>query len=314
MRDHPFNRAQLKAMEVAKLMKTKHLSLLLSLSLVMNAYVILKIGGLNRELAQQGNQLQSQLQRLDTELGSLTFNIEQQLSAQASLLASHEFNFGEMNPETFEVPVHVTVLPKHFEEGTIAKLIINGKAVPMVPESDYSLKGTLQVSVFDELHTSLVFEQGGRREIEELMVYGPLRYDYLPNFGAHFNGGFSHSEGSDEWRVKGEVMISLEPERYKEEVKSVKLLELKDGIPINTHEMALTGYDIFFPIDQQVTLERGQTFELMVVMEDNLGLTYEYYVDGFFLDSDNNFQGDQNFFERLTIVDPDGRVVFTSEK
>ncbi|SCZ79791.1 hypothetical protein [Acidaminobacter hydrogenoformans] len=295
-------------------MKTKHLSLLLILSLVLNAYVILKIGGLNREVAQQGNQLQSQLHSLDSELGSLTYNIEQKLNAQASLLVSHEFDFGELNPEAFTVPVHVTVLPKRFEEGTAVKLVLNGQEVPMVPETDYALTGTLSVSVFEELHTAIVFEQGGRREIEELMVYGPLRYDYLPNFGAHFNGGFSHSEGSNTWRVNGEVMISLEPDRYKGEIKSVKLLELKDGVPVNTHETELTGYDIFVPIDQEVTLDSGQTYELMAVMEDNLGLTYEYYVDGFFLDSDNSFNGDQNLFERLTISDPDGRVVFTSEK
>lgn len=295
-------------------MKTKHLSLLLILSLVLNAYVILKIGGLNRELAQQGNQLQSQLHSLDSELGSLTYNIEQKLSAQASLLVSHELDFGEMNPETFKVPVEVTVLPKRFEEGTIAKLIINDQEVLMVPEPDYSLKGTLEASVFDELDTAIVFEQGGHREIEELMVYGPLRYDYLPNFGAHFNGGFSHSAGSNKWRVNGEVRISLEPDRYKGTVKSVKLLELKDGIPVNTHETELTGYDIFVPIDQEVTLESGQTYELMVVMEDNLGLTYKYYVDGFFLDSDNSFNGDQNLFDRLTILGSNGSVVFTSEK
>lgn len=294
-------------------MKTKHLTLLLILSLILNAYAILRIGSLNRDLFQQGNQLQSQLQGMDSQINGISYTIEQKLNEQASLLSSHTLDFGDMDPETFKVPVQVTVMPKRLEQGTIAKLIINGQEAIMTPGSSYALVGTVEVSVFEELHPTIVFENGDVKELENLMAYGPLRYDYLPNMGANYNGQISNPPNTNKWRFQGEVHIALDPNKYKTDVKSVKLLELLDGVPVKSHETAL-NMDIIIPLNEEITIEKGQSYELMAVMEDANGLIYNHYVEGFYLDPSSGFNGDYGQGERITILDSNGKVLFTSEK
>jgi len=294
-------------------MKTKHISLLLILSLLLNAYAILKIGSLNRDLFQLGNQMQSQLQGMDSQINGIPYTIEQQLNEQASLLSSHELDFGDMDPDTFKVPVRVTVTPKRIQDGTIAKLIINGQEAIMTPGSSYALIGTVEVSVFEELHPSIVFEHGDETELENLTIYGPLRYDYLPNMGASYNGQISNSPNTNKWRLQGDVHIALDPNKYKTDVKSVKLVELLDGVPVKSHETAL-NMDIMVPLNEEITIEKGQSYELMAVMEDVNGLIYNHYVNGFYLDPSNGFNGDYGQGERITILDSNGTVLFTSEK
>lgn len=294
-------------------MKTKHLSLMLILSLLLNAYAILKIGRLNRDLFQQGNQLQSQLQSMDSRINGIPHTIEQQLNEQASLLSSHELNFGDMDPDTFKVPVRVTVTPKRIQDGTIAKLIFNGQEAIMTPGSSYALIGTVEVSVFEELHPTIVFEHGDETELENLTAYGPLRYDYLPNMGASYNGQISNTPNTNKWRLQGQVHIALDPNKYKTDVKSVKLVELLDDVPIKIHEADL-AIDMVIPLNEEMTIEKGQSYELMAVMEDVNGLIYNHYVDGFYLDPSNSFNGDYGQGERITILDSNGTVLFTSEK
>lgn len=294
-------------------MKTKHLSLLLILSLILNAYSVLKISGLERNLIQQGYQLQSQLQNMDSQISGISHNIEQKLNEQASLLSSHQLDFGDMDPKSFKVPVRVTVMPKRFKEDLVAKLIINGQETLMTPGSNYALEGTVDVSVFEELRPVIIFEHGSERELEHLQVYGPLRYDYLPNMGANFNGQIQNDPNTSNWRIQGEVFIALDPNKYKTDVKSVKLVELLNDVPVKSHETVL-GMDIVIPLKAEITLEKNQTYELMAVMEDSNGLTYNYLVDGFYLDPSGNFNGDYNRYDRITIVDSDGDIIFSSEK
>jgi len=294
-------------------MKTKHISLLLILSLLLNAYAILKISSLNRDLFQLGNQMQSQLQGMDSQINNIPYTIEQQLNEQASLLSSHELDFGDMDPKTFKVPVRVTVTPKRIQSGTIAKLIINGQEAIMTPGPSYALVGTVEVSVFEELHPTIVFEHGDEKELENLTAYGPLRYDYLPNMGASYNGQISNSPNTNKWRLQGEVHLALDPNKYQTDVKSVKLVELLDDVPVKIHEANL-AIDIVIPLNEEMTIEKGQTYELMAVMEDVNGLIYNHYVEGFYLDPANGFNGDNGQGERITILDSNGTVLFTSEK
>jgi len=294
-------------------MKTKHITLLLILSLILNAYTILRMGSLNQSLTQQSNQLQSQLLGMDSQINGISYTIEQKLNEQASLLSSHKLDFGDMDPVTFKVPVQVTVMPKRLEQGTMVKLVINGQTAQMTHEPDYALKGTLEVSVFEELHTSIIFEKETSREVETLITYGPLRYDYLPNMGASYNGHISNSPNTNKWRFQGEVHIALDPNKYKTDVKSVKLVELLDGVPVKSHETDL-AIDIMIPLNEEIAIEKGQTYALMAVMEDVNGLIYNYYVNGFFLDTSIGFNGDYGQGERITILDSSGEVLFTSEK
>jgi hypothetical protein len=294
-------------------MKTKHLTLLLILSLILNAYAILRIGSLSRDLSQQSNQLQFQLQGMDSQINGISYTIEQKLNEQASLLTSHTLDFGDMDPETLKVPVRVTVTPKRIQDGTMAKLIINGQEAIMTSGSSYALEGTVEVSVFEELHPTIVFENGDVKELETLMTYGPLRYDYLPNMGASYNGQISNTPNTNKWRLQGEVHIALDPNKYQTDVKSVRLVELLDGVPVKSHETAL-NMDIMIPLNEEITIEKGQTYALMAVMEDVNGLIYNHYVDGFFLDTSNGFNGDYGQGERITILDSSGEVLFTSEK
>lgn len=294
-------------------MKTKHLTVLLILSLILNAYTILRVGSLNQSLSQQSNQLQSQLQGMDSQINGISNTIEQKLNEQASLLSSHKLDFGDMDPETFKVPVQVTVMPKRLEQGTMAKLIINGLEAIMTPGSGYALEGTVEVSVFEELHPTIVFENGDLKEFENLMAYGPLRYDYLPNMGAYYNGQISNPPNTNKWRLQGEVHIALDPNKYQTDVKSVKLVELLDGVPVKSHETAL-NMDIIIPLNEEIAIEKGQTYTLMAVMEDVNGLIYNSYVEGFYLDPSSGFNGDYGQGERITILDSNGKVLFTSEK
>lgn len=294
-------------------MKTKHLTLLLILSLILNAYTVLRMGSLSQSLNQQSNQLQSQLQGMDSQINGISSTIEQKLNEQASLLSSHTLDFGDMDLETFKVPVQVTVMPKRFEQGAIAKLTINGQEAQMTLEPDYTLKGTLEVSVFEEIHTSIIFENETSRELENLITYGPLRYDYLPNMGANYNGQISNPPNTNKWRFQGEVHIALDPNKYQTDVKSVKLVELLDGVPVKSHETAL-NMDIIIPLNEEITIEKGQSYELMAVMEDVNGLIYNHYVEGFYLDPSSGFNGDYGQGERITILDSNGKVLFTSEK
>lgn len=294
-------------------MKTKHLTLLLILSLILNAYAILKIGSLSRDLSQQSNQLQSQLQGMDSQINGISYTIEQKLNEQASLLSFYKLDFGDMDPETLKVPVRVTVTPKRIQDGTMAKLIINGQEAIMTPGSSYALEGTVEVSVFEELHPTIVFENGDVKELENLITYSPLRYDYLPNMGANYNGQISNPPNTNKWRFQGEVHIALDPNKYKTDVKSVKLVELLDGVPVKSHETAL-NMDIMIPLNEEITIEKGQSYELMAVMEDVNGLVYNHYVEGFYLDPSIGFIGDYGQGERITILDSNGKVLFTSEK
>lgn len=294
-------------------MKTKPMLLLLILSITLNAYAIIRIAGLNRDMTQLGSVIQSQLYNMDSELNSLTYNFEQKLEEQASLLESYEIKFGVMDSKTLKVPAHVTVTPKRLETGTVAKLIINGQETEMAPGADYTLEGTVAVSIFEVLRPAIVFEHEGTREIQKLMIYQPIRFDYLPNMGASFNGQINKTSGANQWRIRGDVYIALDPNKYKTEIESVKLLAQLDGVTVKTYETELST-DITIPINEEVTLEADQTYTLLAVMKDIYGLTHSYYVDGFLLNPSGEFGEAHGGYGRLVIVDSDGKEIFSEEK
>jgi hypothetical protein len=288
----------------------KMMSYLLILSLMLNAFGTLRITGLQRDLNHQQNLISNIQNQVNTQINSIYANVDEKLKAQASLLEMNQVTFGEMDEATLMVPATVAVTPKRYVVGMEATLIINGQETFMKLDTQYGFSGSQEVSVFEDLAIVVAFEHDGVREVEALPKYSPLKYDYIPNIYGHYNGSWNYT--GNQYELNGNVIVNLNPGRYSQDLVSLTVLELVDGKTIQEHPAELTSPDLWIPLKHKFALEKNQTYQIVVLAEDHLGLVHRYIVHEVKINAEGMFL-DMGFEDRLEIRKKDGSLVYKSE-
>ncbi|MDO9593195.1 MAG: hypothetical protein Q7I98_08455 [Erysipelotrichaceae bacterium] len=290
-------------------MNNKILSVLLLLSLLLNGYSVLKIGRLADDLNQQQMLVNDIQNNVNGQIYAINSGVDKKLKEQASLLESQNVSFGKMDAKTLKVPVEVSVLPKRYVDGMRVRLLINNQELEMQKGTEFTFTGSLDVSVFEELAVMVALENGGVREVEKMPMVSPLIYNYLPNISANFSGSTSYNSG--QYELKGNVSIYLDPERYKEDLVKVGLLEIVDGKVIKEYPTELSP-NIIIPMSHQVALEKYQLYQIVAVAEDRHGLIHRHVVYGVTIDTEGLFQGivEEGQFE---IRNQGGQVLYRTE-
>jgi hypothetical protein len=93
---------------------------------------------------------------------------------------------------------------------------------------------------------------------------------------------------------------------------SLTVLELVDGKTIQEHPAELTSPDLWIPLKHKFALEKNQTYQIVVLAEDHLGLVHRYIVHEVKINAEGMFL-DMGFEDRLEIRKKDGSLVYKSE-
>jgi|GEM_PF-2831808 len=150
--------------------------------------------------------LSSQMNNVNAQVKSMTYDIQTMLDKQDSLIAGYTISYSKPNAQTLKCDVSVTVTPKTYSEDTTADLYIGKNKVPMT-RSGNAYSALLSVSLADTSEASITFHQGGTSQSEilpELIdIGGRLRGSLLAELWVDyagpdsFDGGLYYSFRSD---------------------------------------------------------------------------------------------------------------------
>ena len=305
---------------------------------------LFQISELKRQLRNTEDNMVNQLLRLDNSIGNIYSNIDSMLNEQAKLIASSNWDFGDIDIDAKLVSLRCTVSPKEYRpDTTLAVLICNNTEYPMtLKNGEYVVD--LSIPLIRESHVSHVqLIDDGTVRTEELDWYLSPRDSFLPEVNAHFQGGGTGSPKDGIFKLKqsGDIAVNVYHKDNSSYIQSITMYEYMDGkeiakreIPLNTvptptktgmptPEPATRVYpdgeapsDFFYYIDNEYSIPYGSMLEVYVEVVDNNGLRYRVLVIYYNIDANGNPVEDADMWRGMTcdIYDKNGNVLWEEGK
>lgn len=279
----------------------KNYSLWISaLACLLSLVCVFQVNGLKTKVDSVGNDLSLKISNLQSSVGNITYTVSDSLKAQASILSSYDYEYGEPDYEKNEVPLSVFVAPKEYTKGqTRAYIIIDGEKTEMELENS-RYTANLDVSLFDDLHvTEVVFEAGDTVRTESLDLYISPPSDFLWNVYADwsYSGTSSVKNGCFVANYSGDINVNINyPYSVSEGRAQVYLLEVLDGKEQKRTEIGKNVlYDCNYSFDEELKVPFGSLLELYTVTSASDGFQYVNKIAEFDVDSKGNLKYDNDY-------------------
>lgn len=112
-------------------MKQKFPILLQLASFLLLAWCLLRIGSLQEQIETLQSNQSSQFSNLQGQISGISGQVERSLEEGASLLASFETEYGQLDVSSGQVTLTCSLVPKVMTPDTAAQLICNGQPCQM---------------------------------------------------------------------------------------------------------------------------------------------------------------------------------------
>ncbi|HCU07979.1 MAG TPA: hypothetical protein DF480_03250 [Clostridiales bacterium] len=245
-----------------------------------------KISGLERRLEQTTSSLWSLQDSVNTQINSIYMNVDEMLEKQASAIEQLQTTLGAPDAASLTVPVTYTILPKEVSSKTAVSLDFGDRLLPM-ERNGTSFSLTVEAKIFDtELDPTIVITEGDVTKTEKndaLSLYR-IRDEIFPYMHIRFMG--SYGGNSQGFHITGTlsadkkpVSTSLDAVTYEEALFVIKVDDtVLSEKPIDIGR--LDGHEV----DEEISLQDGETCTMIVVITDSLELEHHYtiasYVQG----------------------------------
>lgn len=278
------------------------------------------INDLKTELENSRSNFSSQIQHLKNQINSIYSNVNEMLEEKASLLASFDYSYGDLDEKNMKVPVSVKITPKTVGENTALTLDLGDKKIPMVKGEDTEFTADFLSDLFlssQEGNVKLIITNGKTSETEELDWYiSSLHSSYLPylvSYLAFDKISFTVENGLN---VTGDI-ISASVDEDMEKVKSTKLIYKLNGQVIGEEEITLMSENkTFDTIDINKAIpeaKEGDVFELIQESEDQYGFIHRCTIKKLTCslpDEDGMIETEEIGKDSEIILDKEGNILY----
>lgn len=292
-------------------MKARLPVLLAALSCVLTLVCLVEIASLKSQLAQVENAVVSNVSHVTSQVGSISAQVDEALTRQASILASSDWSFGQANLETYTAPLTFTAVPKEQTPGvTTAALVCGGQTYPMTAGEDGSFSVTLDLPLFEEMTLQrVIFSENGQQRAEALEIADTPFYSCLtiPSTSSMLDCQLE----KETMQIEGSLIFDG---LSRENGKSLTLVAEVNGeetarvpVPLNFDSYYLTEV----PVQAEVSVPAESTLTLYAEVEDANGLRYRSFLDE--IDTTGNDAGNALCTPALSIYDSRGSLLWSEE-
>lgn len=292
-------------------MKARLPVLLAALSCVLTLVCLVEIASLKSQLAQVENAVVSNVSHVTSQVGSLSAQMDEAMTRQASILASSDWSFGQANLETYTAPLTFTAVPKEQTPGvTTAALVCGGQTYPMTAGEDGSFSVTLDLPLFEEMTLQrVIFSENGQQRAEALEIADTPFYSCLtiPSTSSMLDCQLE----KETMQIEGSLIFDG---LSRENGKSLTLVAEVNGeetarvpVPLNFDSYYLTEV----PVQAEVSVPAESTLTLYAEVEDANGLRYRSFLDE--IDTTGNDAGNALCTPALSIYNSRGSLLWSEE-
>ena len=293
-------------------MKARLPVLLAALSCVLTLVCLAEIASLKSQLAQVENAVVSNVSHVTSQVGSISAQVDEALTRQASILVSSDWSFGQADMETYTAPLTFTAVPKEQTPGvTTAALVCGGRTYPMTAGEDGSFSVTLDLPLFEEMTLQrVIFAENGQQRAEALEITDTPFYSCLtvPSTSSMLDCRLE----KETLQVEGSLLFD---ELSRENGKSLTLVAVVNGEETDRVPVPL-NFDAYYlaevPVQAEVSVPAGAVLTLYAEVEDANGLCYRSFLEEVDTTTGND-AGYAVYAPALSIYDSQGSLLWSEE-
>lgn len=241
---------------------------------VLLGFVVVKMNQIENKLEQLEMTIRSSESSIRTSADNSINQIRDALMPKNQVLTSQQVEYGKLDTKTMKVPVMVSIVPRQYEKNTLIELKINDERIVMT-DTGTSFTGTINRSIFEELHIETILTKGTIREVVYLEDAVDLWQKYTLQVSGFYDGGLNYTNGSFAINYAGNVKLNFSGQYAK--VKKVDVYsELAGQKKLIKSYNQIKGNDFNERIDFKVAVKPGQMHLLYADIEDSIGLHYIY--------------------------------------
>lgn len=260
-----------------KIRSQKILIILLAVLLIFNFFTLLDVrGSLNNLENNMSYRFDNISQRINSIYSEIA-DINDDNKAEASLITSFEYEYGELDESSYTVPVKVKIVPKAVSDDTELLLEFEGRTVEMKKRED-SLQFTAEFekNIFEQSENDsvrVVIKSKGISESEELdWQISDLVSEFLPSAVATFVFDDTVCSKENGVVVDGTVAVFIDDDK-EDAFKNAKLIYKFNGKVAAEEE---TNGDEHIQIRKAFPdYGIGDTLEFYFEAEDSFGFIHE---------------------------------------
>lgn len=325
-------------------MKKNWQSILTVIMAILLIVCLVQINSLTERVNQLNTNFSSQMNIVRESINSISWNVQNSLEQQASILSDSSWEYGEVNVAKKTAAVQISITPKEYDANTTHAYVSAGtRSFPLTLNSG-SFVGTLELPLFQETHLDKVrFVEGNTTRTEKLDWYFMPANDKLARVYADFSYNYQLGQVKDGKRalsLTGDLNINIDnategqfknvvlsmwenDKEIKHEDITAKISSGSDGASAVTgangagtliHESGDSLY-FYYSIDEDFDLENGKTYTLYCEISDENGLCYRSTLWQLGL-SEQGAEKDGDFADMGTaadIYDSKGNLLYKNE-
>lgn len=320
-------------MNEEKKWNTTNLLKILSIVLVVIFLVILfhmnqSIQNMKQELSHLRLEVNGLHGSVSSQIGNITANIETSLKKENSIVADYSYRVeaDKINRTERTLPLSLTVTPKEYKTGLKALFTVeteDGRIITATGEAGdgYVFQATIDVPMDYYLKLGVTFDDGTLQRSEVLEELYSLPDQYVMKVDSIWNGTVKSESHKGQLNYEGTVETHIATDlKGRNYPASGEVQLLKNGtlikkfpIPLEDENIPLSGdnnpaksqvapisfvgNDItyFTYLAESVSYKNNDKIEILVIVKDNLGLTYHQIVRSEYVDASGRFETDHSF-------------------
>lgn len=244
----------------------------LAIALAVSFYLIYD---LHNEIDKLNSSYENSIAMMRDNIDSIYGNVDSKLKKQASLFSKIDYSYGELNKETKQVPLNLTVVPKNITDDMKVSVNVEGETVEFARAGD-EFKAAVNVGLFHDFDEYPLFKivtgDITKTEYSENVNISNLFSSYLPVLSlvsSDFNraGGVLNMNLSFSFTKDPKSPVMFESAAI---IKTVNGKEIgrEDVSEYKDKDMVSTSTHISVPY------KKGDTVEVFIEAVDSLGFVH----------------------------------------
>lgn len=283
-------------------------SLIVSVLLLVNTFSLSsQIKSLKNSIENTNNSLYSQYSNISSNIYNISGSVTAAVEKGTSIIASSEYNFGEINKTDFSIPVIFSITPKEYSEGTVAQIYINNKPYDMIYNNghfEYTADTKLNSDSLEATKVALISK--GTTKFQELSdMYVSVKNEFFPYIDCDFSSTSNYTTTNNNtlsFNCSGDVNLNISYLGYadsnKDKIKSAKANlyvndELEKSFNINIDD---ESYGYINISDCRLEIPSDSEFYIEAEITNDKGFAYKKVIYSFETDSKGNMVNEITFY------------------
>ena len=283
-------------------------SLAVSVILLINTFSLSsRVKSLENNIKNTTRLLSSQYDNISSNIYNISDSVTSAVEKGTSIIASSEYNFGEINETDFSIPVIFSITPKEYSDGTAAQIYINNKPYDMTYNNghfEYTADTKLTSDSLEATKVALI--SNGTTKFQELSdMYVSVKNEFFPYIDCDFSSTSNYTTTVDNilrFDCSGDVNLNISylgsADSNRDKIKSAKANiyvndKLEKSFDIN---IELEDYGYINISDCKLEIPPKSEFYIEAEITNDTGFVYKKVLYSFETDSKGNMVNEIPFY------------------